>query len=251
MRPGMSRRDVIEGLMWGTAVLGAGMVPGGPVAASTSPRQLAEATDKPTADLWVLTAVASLQGLRQAYQMGLDDALIASVNPIALGALRTSFGWDRVSASSRLEALDAIISTFTGVQGVFWASANMFKDISIADALRSCPKCNGIAPPAIGAFNQGVWFTPHFRTWDPTSRTGFGPNCRAAMLVHEAVHVVDSRSGEDAIHIPEWMEPQFSAQTPDQSRHNPSAYATFAQQVMRARTSLPVAERWGAGRPWE
>lgn len=79
-----------------------------------------------------------------------------------------------------------------------------------------------------------------------------GPNCQAAILVHETVHAV---SGEPSNHIPEWFEsPQpktvdsppkyYAEQTPDEALHNPSSYAAFAQHIFYGDD-----RRYGAGRP--
>ena len=62
-------------------------------------------------------------------------------------------------------------------------------------------------PPAYALYERGVYFTPAFAPFDAATESGFGPCCRAAMVLHESVHVVDRRSGEPAIHISEWDEP--------------------------------------------
>jgi hypothetical protein len=92
-----------------------------------------------------------------------------------------------------------------------------------------------------------------------------GPNCQAAIVVHEATHVVDGASGDDAAHIPEWAtnDPPISGkisppadakfsktgydlQTPEQAMHNAAAYASFAAHVARSKD-----ERFGDGRQTE
>ena len=89
-----------------------------------------------------------------------------------------------------------------------------------------------------------------------------GPNCQAAIILHEAVHVVDGASGTVAAHIPEWAtnDPPISGkaiagpkakfsktgydlQTPEDAIHNPAAYASFAAHVARGKD-----ERFGDGR---
>lgn len=101
-------------------------------------------------------------------------------------------------------------------------------------------------PPAFAIFEAHVYFTPHFRPHDQSG--GFGPLCRAAMVVHESVHVFDRRSGEPEIHIAEWDE-RFETRSPEQQQHNPSAFASFAAQVHERRLEWPRSARVGAGNP--
>jgi hypothetical protein len=89
-----------------------------------------------------------------------------------------------------------------------------------------------------------------------------GPNCQAAIIAHEATHVVDGASGSPAAHIPEWatIDPPISGkfipaptatfsktgydlQTPENAIHNAAAYASFAAHVARGKD-----ERFGDGR---
>jgi hypothetical protein len=93
-------------------------------------------------------------------------------------------------------------------------------------------------PPAYAVFGDRIYFTPAFAE--------FGPLCRTAMIVHEAVHVFDARSGEPEIHVSEW-DARFASRTPEQQLHNPSAYASFTAQIHERRLDWPVEARYGAG----
>lgn len=84
-----------------------------------------------------------------------------------------------------------------------------------------------------------------------------GPNCQAAIIVHESTHVVDGLSGDPKSHISEWatVDPPIlnkfhntghDQQTPEEALHNASAYASFAAHVARGRD-----ERFGDGRQTE
>ncbi len=57
--------------------------------------------------------------------------------------------------------------------------------------------------------------------------------------------MIDSRSGDDAIHISEFTAPN-ETQFADDARHNPSAYATFAAHIDAGSDRLP-AQRFGLG----
>jgi hypothetical protein len=113
--------------------------------------------------------------------------------------------------------------------------------------------------PAYGVFDGNVSFTPDF--------VAQGPLGRAAMVLHETVHVLDNQSGLATTHISEWYvtdseadalgldktltspaRPQFATRynlmSMADSLHNPSSYAAFAQHVFYGNDT-----RYGAGRP--
>ena len=87
-----------------------------------------------------------------------------------------------------------------------------------------------------------------------------GPNGRAAVLIHEAVHFVFIAGGV-VIDIPEWSGAiingqtfgivpggiAYSAMSPDQAIANPSSYAAFAQEI----AFLGVDQRFGDARRHE
>jgi hypothetical protein len=151
--------------------------------------------------------------------------------------------------------LPFIRATFRGIQGVV-ASPAKFDLITAATAVAD--KAPGIAA-YVKATGGNIQVSPAFNS--PTR----GPNCQAAIVVHEATHVVDGASGDDAAHIPEWatndppisgkLSPSAGAkfskngydlQTPEQAMHNAAAYASFAADVARGKD-----ERFGDGRQTE
>lgn len=146
------------------------------------------------------------------------------------------------------KVLAAIEATLDRARGVIQESDRYFRSVRDADARRWFPEPAGL-PPAYALFGEGVFFTSAFAPFDPTTGRGFGPLCRAAMVVHESVHVVDAASGAPAVHVSEWQEPAFSAQTTEESLHNPSAYASMVAQLHERALDWPVAVRYGAGRP--
>lgn len=115
-----------------------------------------------------------------------------------------------------------------------------YEDVSDADALALFPP-GSVLPPAYARFGIGMSFTSAFAR--------FGPMCRAAMLLHESVHVFDAESGLEENHVSEWDEPRFSEQTPEQSLRNPSAYVCFTTQIHERVIDWPAALRYGAARP--
>jgi hypothetical protein len=151
--------------------------------------------------------------------------------------------------------LPFIRATFRGVQGVVMNAAK-FDLITAAKA--TADKAPGIAAYVLKT-GGNIQVSPAFNS------PARGPNCQAAIVVHEAVHVVDGASGDPAAHIPEWAtnDPPISGtvapgpgatfgktgydlQTPEQAMHNAAAYASFAAHVARGKD-----ERFGDGRQTE
>jgi hypothetical protein len=109
-------------------------------------------------------------------------------------------------------------------------------------------------PDAPGVTNLGgtMRFGPIYRPFDGDTTNpngdGFGPNSRAAMLLHESVHVFDTVSGIDnVIHISEFDVRYDTTIKPDNALHNPSAYATFAAHIVDRADRQPRDRRYGAG----
>jgi len=73
---------------------------------------------------------------------------------------------------------------------------------------------------------------------------GFGPLCRAAMVLHEPIHFVDPLANFDTY---EWG-PDYTALTAERSTHNASSYPSFGAHIAE-QSKLPLGPRYGAGRP--
>jgi hypothetical protein len=174
----------------------------------------------------------------------------------ALAALRDDPGSDLVRAGLAINFsagtsgdvnIAQIIATYMQSREVIERSGRYFMGVSERRAKRVFRSEN--IPPAYAIFKNGMYFTPLFAAHNPETGRGFGPMCRTAMLVHESVHVIDALSGLPAIHISEWDEPKFSAQTAEESLHNPSSYASFSAQMFERVLEWPRNARYGAGRP--
>jgi hypothetical protein len=182
--------------------------------------------DKPLAESIVRTA------LRAVDELGKDLKTLQAGTSLNLGTPR----WDALQkhfhllpqATSSLGRavtqadLDFIKQNYQGVLQVFLNSAASF---------RNGPQVSDF--PARGSFvDQKIFFSPSFKDFDTPDEKAIGPNSRAAILVHEAIHLTDSRSGEDDIHISEF-DPLYDRMSADNAIHNPSAYATFAWHITR------------------
>jgi hypothetical protein len=206
-----------------------------------TPKELAEHEGKPIALAWI---DASLEALHD-YLFGLRDETDES-SALVASALATNF-----SITSRglrlLPYLWWITAMFRSARDVVMDSGRLFFDVSEEEAKAVFGSSHAL-PPAYAIYDRGVYFTSAFAPYDDATGTGLGPQCRAAMVLHESIHVIDRRSGERAIHISEWDEPRFSAQTPRESLRNPSAYASFGAQVYTRSIDWPRSARFGAGR---
>lgn len=198
------------------------------------PKTQAEA-DKSQSIAWGMAAQAML-----AYY----DVLRFPQTPDPLGdrvliaaALNTHFHLDKQPA---LQAtfLTSIKFNYTRVLQALAASAKIFRSRTKAEAASDggVDKKTGLLYPAYTFFNQSINFTESFPK--------FGPLCRAAMVLHEPVHYVDSLANKDN----DFYEhgPQYAYLTPQQAIHNPSSYVAFAEHVFYRKDV-----RYGAGRPTE
>jgi len=169
-----------------------------------------------------------------------EAALARPEEPLTLAALEVNFAWKRLEPSFTDMRVRQIRASFGAIRAVMLESAARFAEVSEAEAVELFqPGPGADIPPAYAIFADRIYFTPRF--------TGFGPKCRTAMLLHEAVHVFDRRSGEPAIHLSEW-DPRFDELTAEQQLHNASAYASFAGQVHHGKLAWPREARFGAGR---
>jgi hypothetical protein len=99
--------------------------------------------------------------------------------------------------------------------------------------------------PAHVPFGSGkVNFTPAFKERDSAASTGFGPKCRAAMVLHEPVHVVDHPDASLAANHVSELASNYATQPAANQLHNAHSYAAFAQHVF-----FGTDTRFGAGKP--
>lgn len=101
---------------------------------------------------------------------------------------------------------------------------------------------DGVPFPAYTFFQGSINFTTSFHPW--TGSDGFGPKCRAAMVLHEPVHFVDQLANT-ANDIYE-HNPRYDTCPPETSVHSPSSYVCFAEHLV-----FGSDVRFGAGRPSE
>ncbi len=211
-----------------------------PVAASTM-SALAE-KDKTTSLQWAKAAIGSLATVR-AFLMGGGSATPGLFQPqpvrIGLEALETHFRFSTV-IGPKVPVIDFISDQYGKAVNILIGSSQFFIDDTTTQESK-----NGI--PAHVPFGKGkVNFTPAFREFSAATNTGFGPNCRAAMVLHEPIHITDHpHSSTVATHVHE-NSPQYAMQTAANQMHNAHSYACFAQQCFFGSDT-----RFGIGRRTE
>ena len=203
----------------------------------------------PLAQRKLVAAIRALTDVRTMLSVGKFDFVIA--DGVTMSALQTHFklvppgGTKQASEEFiALKTIDPLLANFRGIQRTL-ANLNM---------LRHSICTLGLDVAAEAAFGGPVLFGPPYSDFrlDPVAVTNIdktGPNSLVAMMIHEATHVIDSISGNDAIHISEFT-PAYETQRASDARHNPSAYATFAAHL-DAGADRPRTQRFGlgAGRP--
>jgi hypothetical protein len=183
------------------------------------------------------------RGMALAWLASAEGALTRPEDALTRAALEVNFGWKQLDPSFTEMRLRQLRASFGSIRAVMLESAARFAEVTEAEAVAIFrPGPDADIPPAYAIFADRVYFTPRF--------TGFGPKCRTAMLLHEAVHVFDRRSGEPAVHVSEW-DPRFDEMGAEQQLHNASAYGSFAGQVHHAQLAWPREARFGAGRAGE
>jgi hypothetical protein len=193
-------------------------------------------TDTLLAGQKVRVAIQALNGFRAALIVAMP------ADPLTVAALRTHFRLFLaaptigVGRQVTIADVEAILAVYTQLLGLYAASGARFQ---------TGVPVNGIFTAAEAPLGGPVRFGPAFTDVDSHFGGRIGPNSRAAILIHEGVHVFDSLSGDDRLtHISEFDEPRYSQQPADQSLHNPSSFAGFAAHIHSGGDPVP---RFGLG----
>lgn len=182
----------------------------------------------------VQAALSALVAFQASRQHG------TALDTLVLDALTTHFrltqGVPTIGVSRQFTDVDiaTIIRGYTQLVSLFASSATRF---------RTGVPVNGILTAAEAPVNGPVTFGPAFTNVNSNFGGFIGPNSRAAVLIHEGIHVFDRDSGRSDTHISEF-EPAYSRQPADLSLHNPSSFAGFAAHIHAKRDPVP---RFGLG----
>ena len=195
--------------------------------------------DKVTSILWASAAIAKLGEARN-FRAGLGLSTINLVSVAATyKALEAHFHISTATIPN-IDFIEQVLAIYGKTLNILNHSANFF-----ADDTTSAEAAEGV--PAHVPWGLGkVRFTPAFKERDKTAKppTGLGNLCRAAMVLHEPVHIVDHPfASQTANHVYEHSA-QYATQPAANQLHNCSSYASFGQQAFYG-----IDTRYGAGRP--
>ena len=201
---------------------------GPPPLPASNTKELAKAS-VPHAMKWVQGASAYLgryKAWRSAKRTFAFDATAANVH----------LHLDKLDDAACLSRIGEWLENYQRIAGALSNAETVFVRATRQEALaaRNTMRCWGITIPAWATPQKNIWFGPDF--------IGLGPNCKAAILIHEAGHYIKSKIG----HQGGERGPAYDSQTPDQALTSAYVCANFATHATIGRD-----ERYGLARPSE
>ena len=197
-------------------------------------------------------ASSGLAAVRSALSELRKSGSIASIDAIVRTALAGHFKLLDTMTRDRLERLLQVVElNFQGALGVFGRATAAFQSVrrkQMSIDFGGRPGAPGYVMPLNRTrTNWSPLF--HSRTSGPRpgldwTGDGFGPKCRAAMVLHEPIHMVDTRRGLDIYE----HGPGYQTMKPDDAVHNAASYPSFGAHVQE-RSNQPLGPLYGAGRP--
>lgn len=157
---------------------------------------------------------------------------------------------DRFSANYLLKLLATVKSNYEAAQRTVNNGAAIYRSVS---RKQMSIDMGGQTAPAYVPNRQRICFTPEFHVFldDYPARPGmdwsgqgWGPKCRAAMVLHETIHYVDPQAQFDIYE----HDQVYQTMIAEVAIHDPSSYPSFAAHI-EERSPLPMGPLYGAGRP--
>lgn len=198
--------------------------------------------DRSTSIQWAQAAIAGLTMTRAFLANppvpplpGLPPIMPPQVG-ICFTALETHFHLSTATITP-VAFVDQVLDIYRKTLAILQNSAAFFvDDTTSAEAAKGTP--------AHVPFGSGkVNFTPAFR--ERVGGVGFGPNCRAAMVLHEPVHIADHPAASLLVNHVHENDAAYGGRPAMSQVHNPHSYACFAQQLF----FRGVDTRFGIGKP--
>lgn len=214
---------------------------------------------------WCQAGIDAVQTYGMAFATGSQDA-----DSLVAKALNVHFHLEQISDRSKAaEQMDSILENFRQIKHTLMTPSSAFKDITTSEAaaiFKTSGDASWVPPPAFVWRKDGrkwIFFTTSFQEWSAANPSGYGPNARTAMVVHEAGHYIDDSILDYAY---EWTnasagtnlsnacvpgsDPKclyYSVLAPEQALNNAACYPTFAVHIVRKFDS--PSTRYGAGNP--
>ncbi len=190
--------------------------------------------DRALSILWARGAISGLTDTR-AFLTN-PARVIPRLVAVTIEALETHFHISTATIQP-IAYIDQVLAIYVKSLAILNNSTAFFiNDTTSAEAAKGTP---AHVPLGLGKVN----FTPAFQERSGTK--GFGPNCRAAMVLHEPVHIADHPAASNgANHINE-NAANYATQPAMNQLHNAHSYASFGQQIF----FNGVDTRFGIGKP--
>lgn len=201
--------------------------------------------------IWANAGLSSILTIRQKVR---NSGVLAGHDSIELTALAAHFRLNDTLGKAKLDALlDVVEKNFRAALGVLGRGPTMFRSVSRKQMNIDFRGAEGSPAYVMPGNRTRINFSPLFRVRSSGPRPGrdwtgdgWGPKCRAAMVLHETIHTTDSRGGHDIYeHLPGYL--TMSAEV---GVHNAASYPSYGAHVFE-RSALPLGPRYGAGRPAE
>jgi peptidoglycan hydrolase-like protein with peptidoglycan-binding domain len=193
--------------------------------------------DRALSILWAQAAIAGLTDTRNFIANPPPSPLLPPrLVTVTLVALETHFHFSTATIP-RVEYIDKVLEIYGKDLNILNNPDTFFiDDTTSAEATKGTP--------AHVPFGSGkVNFTPAFQ--ERAGTIGFGPNCRAAMVLHEPVHIADHPAASNGANHVNETSPQYANQPAMNQLHNAHSYASFGQQIF----FNGVDTRFGIGKP--
>lgn len=217
--------------------------PPAPPPATVTMSALAE-KDKIESLRWALAALRNLTAAKLTLESLKRGSNIPGLPPILPPAFRLTFDalethfHISTAAGSQTDFIDAVIANFQKAVNLLNNSKAFFiDDTTSAEAAKGTP---AHVPFGTGKVN----FTPSFKERDRATNTGFGPMCRAAMVLHEPIHSIDHPAASLLVNHVHETDPKYASQPAANQLHNAHSYACFGQHIF-----FGADKRFGISKP--
>lgn len=203
----------------------------------------------PLVSLW---GNAGLSAVNNALNSVRANSGLSGVSAVVRTALAGHFKiTDALSRSQMESALQTVAQNYSNALGVVARNFSTFRTVGRRQMNSDFNGQPGAPAYVLPANRTFINFSPLFHSRSSGSRPGldwtgdgFGPKCRAAMVLHEPIHVVDSRGGHDIYE----HGPGYLTMSLDQAIHNAASYPSFGAHVFE-NSSEPLGPLYGAGKP--
>lgn len=207
--------------------------------------------DSHLAQIWGMAGMNAIVGLIA--HVAQNGSIAGYSDSIVVAALGDHFHITAATRKADVLPLLGIIRNNFNLALVELSSGTHFRSVSRRQMFADFNGSSKYQNPAYTEYQQRICWSPLFHPMREAkpgydwAGAGFGPKCRAAMVLHEPIHFVDLQADGNDPEIYE-TSPEYTSQPAVKAVHCPSCYPSFAAHV-EERSTAPMGPRYGAGRP--